>query len=123
MIPEKLKFHRAQSKSPYHAARVDQAQTNIFFAGNNLIMDSEESALASGLAIAKYAFGVDPIQILTPAGSIKTPLLQKAAIEFDVVFDAFMFPSLLEEGLTSVADMLEWFLRRWIPVWSPPQPT
>jgi hypothetical protein len=120
MIPEKLKFHRAQSKSPYHAAHLDQAQTNIFFAGNNLVMDSEEGALASGLAIAKYAFGVDPIQLLTPPGGVKTPTLEKAQIEFDAMFAAIMFPSLLEEGLASIAGALKWFLKHWIPVWGPP---
>jgi hypothetical protein len=120
MIPEKLKFHRAQSKSPYHAAHLDQAQTNIFFAGNNLVMDSEEGALASGLAIAKYAFGVDPIQLLTPPGGVKTPTLEKAQIEFDVMFGAIMFPSLLEEGLASIAGAVKWFLKHWIPVWGPP---
>jgi hypothetical protein len=120
MIPEKLRFHRAQSKSPYHAAHLDQVQTNIFFAGNNLVMDSEEGALASGLAIAKYAFGVDPIQLLTPPGGAKTPTLVKAQIEFDVMFGAIMFPSLLEEGLASMAGALKWFLKHWSPVWRPP---
>jgi NAD(P)-binding Rossmann-like domain len=120
MIPEKLKFHRAQSKSQYHTPHFDQAQTNIFFAGNNLVMDSEEGALVSGLAVAKYAFGVDPIQLLTPSDGSRSATLEKAAIEFDAVFDGIMFPSLLEEGLASLAGALEWFLKRWIPIWGPP---
>lgn len=120
MIPEKLKFHRAQSKSPYHRAHLDQEQTNIFFAGNNLVMDSEEGALASGLAIAKYAFGIDPIQLLTPSGGTRSATLEKAAVEFDVVFDTIMFPSLLEEALGGLLGALEWFLKHWIPVWGPP---
>jgi hypothetical protein len=120
MIPQKIRFHRAQSKSPYHSAHFDQEQTNIFFAGNNLVMDSEEGALASGLAIAKYAFGIDPIRLLTPAGGVTSPTLERAAIELDAVFGAIMFPSLLEEGLASLAGAVKWFLKHWIPVWGPP---
>jgi NAD(P)-binding Rossmann-like domain len=119
MVHEKIKFHRAQSKSPYHTPHFDQSQTNIFFAGNNLIMDSEEGALASGLAITKYAFGVDPITLLTPPGGGTSSTLDKARIEFDVMFDVLMFPSLLEEALASLRGALKWFLKHWIPVWGP----
>ena len=120
MIPEKLKFHRAQSKSPYHKPHFDQTQTNIFFAGNNLIQDSEEGALASGLAIAKYAFGVDPIALLTPPGGGATPAaLEKAKLEFDMMFDFIMFPSLLEEALAGLTGALKWFLKHWLPIWGP----
>lgn len=118
MIPEKLRFHRAQSKSPYHKPHFDQSQTNIFFAGNNLIMDSEEGALASGLAIAKYAFGVDPIQLLTPSGG-GSETLEKARIEFAMMFDVIMFPSLLEEALAGLSGALKWFLKHWLPIWGP----
>lgn len=121
MIPEKLRFHRAQSKSPYHSTHFDQEQTNIFFAGNNLVMDSEEGALASGLSVAKYAFGLDPIQLLTPPGGAVTPTLEHATIELDVVFGGIMFPSFLEEGLASLTGALEWFFQRWIPIWGPPR--
>jgi hypothetical protein len=122
MIPEKIKFHRAQSKSPYHKAHFDQAQTNIFFAGNNLIMDSEEGALASGLAIAKYAFGVNPIRLLTPPGGKSNETLEKATIEFDAMFNVIMFPSLLEEALSGLAGFLKWFLKHWLPIWGPGGP-
>lgn len=118
MVREKIRFHRAQSKSPFHKPHFDQAQTGIFFAGNNLVMDSEEGALASGLAIAKYAFGIDPLPLLTPAGGGGTTL-EKARIEFAAVFDVVMFPSLLEEALANLAGALKWFLKHWLPIWGP----
>ena len=81
-------------------------------------MDSEEEALASGLAIAKYAFGVDPITLLRPPSG-ESATLTKTEIEFDVMFDAIMFPSILEEVLAGDISALMWFFKHWIPVWGP----
>jgi len=118
-VEEKLRFHRAQSVSTHHKAHHHQADTGIFFAGNNLTMDAEEGALISGLAIAKYAFGIDPMPLITPPeGPTKT--VEEAGAMFDVFFDAVMFPGLLEEALGEMGGLAAWFLKHWIPVISPP---
>lgn len=116
MVPQKMHFHRAQSVSKFHKPQSSQQDTGIFFAGNNLTMDSEEGALMSGMAIAKYAFGVDPIACLEANGSDSESLLL-AGIEFDVIYDFLMFPSKLEELLDSGVDLVEHFLEHWLPIW------
>jgi len=112
MVEQKLAFHTAQSISPYHPARSGQLATGVYFAGNNLTMDSEEGALMSGLCIATYAFGVDAKWTLfpppVPVKDLETWLL--AVAELDVLY-AMMFPPALPEA-TSTADALESLLGR-----------
>jgi hypothetical protein len=93
MVPQKLAFHVAQSVSSYAPPRAKQAQTGLFFAGNNLTMDTEEGALLSGFCIAKYALGIDAMATLGPAtGPAPDPgVLLAATLEFDALF-ALMFP-------------------------------
>ncbi|HAV76186.1 MAG TPA: hypothetical protein DCX53_02420, partial [Anaerolineae bacterium] len=44
-----------------------QLNTNVYFAGNNTTVDSEDGALMSAMAIANYAFGVNyPLAELSP---------------------------------------------------------
>jgi hypothetical protein len=44
-----------------------QADTNIYFAGNNTVADSEEGALVSAISMAEYAFHVkNPITGFNP---------------------------------------------------------
>jgi len=44
-----------------------QLNTNVYFAGNNTTVDSEDGALMSAMAIADYAFGVNyPLAELSP---------------------------------------------------------
>lgn len=116
---EKLRFHRAQGTSVHHKAHHHQADTGIYFAGNNLTMDAEEGALISGLAVAKYAFGIDPIPLITPASG-RNATVDKAEAMFDVFYDGLMFPGLLEEALGEVGGLVAWFLKHWIPVITPP---
>jgi hypothetical protein len=61
MWDQKLRMRDVQSISPYYEPLPNQKQTGIYFAGNNLTMDSEEGALVSAMAVASYAFGVDAI--------------------------------------------------------------
>ncbi len=118
MVEEKLNFHKAQSISPHHSHHLSQRDTGIFFAGNNLTMDSEEGALISGMAIAKYAFGVDPMQCLTPTDGNGGSSLELARIEFDVLF-GLMFPSFVEEIVGKGIGALERLMKDWIPIWGP----
>ena len=67
MWEQKLLLRDAQSISPYYAALPSQKQTGIYFAGNNLTMDSEEGALVSAMALARYAFNVDSIDLVLDA--------------------------------------------------------
>ena len=112
MVPQKLAFHTAQSISPFQPARSGQQQTGVYFAGNNLTMDSEEGALMSGLCIAKYAFGIDvKMTLFPPASPVKD--LERwllAVAELDVLY-AMMFPPAFPEA-TSTADALESLLGR-----------
>ena len=66
MWDQKMKFHACQSVSAVEKPGLNQVDTGIFFAGNNLTMDSEEGALVSGLTLAQYAFGVKAIEFLAP---------------------------------------------------------
>jgi hypothetical protein len=95
MIEAKFGFHHAQSSSPYHDPYAYQQDTGIYFAGNNLTMDSEEGALISGMAIAKYAFGVDPISLLTPPQGTPLETLIAAALEFGALYNLLLFPPAL----------------------------
>ena len=60
MWSQKQVFHTVQSSGQHYPAYPGQRDTKIFFAGNNLTMDSEEGAFVSALAIADYAFGISP---------------------------------------------------------------
>jgi len=111
MVEQKLAFHLAQSVSPFYPGRPGQQDTGIYFAGNNLTMDSEEGALMSALCLAQYAFGVDAMRTLLPPPGLKdlaTWLL--AVAEFDVLY-ALMFPPLLSDS-TSTARSLDSLMGR-----------
>jgi len=64
MWNQKMMMRNAQGVSPYFAPLPTQKDTHIYFAGNNLTMDSEEGALVSAMAVARYAFNVDPLAIV-----------------------------------------------------------
>jgi predicted NAD/FAD-binding protein len=64
MWNQKVMLRNAQGVSPYFAPLPMQKDTHIYFAGNNLTMDSEEGALVSAMAVARYAFNVDPLAIV-----------------------------------------------------------
>ncbi|HYL51373.1 MAG TPA: hypothetical protein VEZ15_05340 [Acidimicrobiia bacterium] len=112
MVEQKLAFHGAQSISPHHPPRSGQQNTGVYFAGNNLTMDSEEGALMSGLCIAKYAFGIDAMRtLLPPAGSGND--LERwglAWAEFQALY-SLMFPPVLQDKAGTV-DSLESLLGR-----------
>lgn len=122
MVSEKLHFHRAQGVSRFHKAHHAQRDTGIFFAGNNLTMDSEEGALVSGMAIAKYAFGVDPMAALEPGDGSSHDALELAKTEFDLLYGLLMFPSKLEEVIGAGVGALEYLFERWLPIWGPGRP-
>jgi len=93
MVSPKLAFHGAQSSSPHATPHPEQEDTGIFFAGNNLTMDSEEGAFVSALAIAKYAFGLDAPKLVA---SDDTRASAWAEIEFDVLYELMFPPRLLD---------------------------
>ena len=101
MVDQKLAFHTAQSISPFQPARSGQQWTGVYFAGNNLTMDSEEGALMSGLCIAKYAFGIDVKWTLFPPAAPVQDLERwlLAVAELDVLY-AMMFPPALRTRRT-----------------------
>ncbi|HNS61358.1 MAG TPA: hypothetical protein PKK96_10185, partial [Anaerolineales bacterium] len=53
----KTKLYMAQGLG--NVSYPGQMNTNVYFAGNNTTVDSEDGALMSALAIANYAFGVN----------------------------------------------------------------
>jgi len=53
----KTKLYMAQGLG--NISYPSQLNTNVYFAGNNTTVDSEDGALMSALAIANYAFGVN----------------------------------------------------------------
>lgn len=112
MVDQKLAFHRAQSISPHQPPRPGQEHTGVYFAGNNLTMDSEEGALMSALCIAKYAFGVDAMRTLLPPASSGKDLETWgiAWAEFHALY-AMMFPPVIADA-ASVVDSLESVLGR-----------
>ena len=93
MWNQKVMMRNAQGVSPYSAPLPTQRDTHIYFAGNNLTMDSEEGALISAMALARYAFNVDPLAIVLG----RTGLLDSQAIVARVFYLAMynlMFPGL-----------------------------
>jgi NAD(P)-binding Rossmann-like domain len=112
MVEQKLAFHKAQSTSPHQPARPGQQGTGLYFAGNNLTMDSEEGALMSGMCIAKYAFGINAmLTLLPPLGSVKDlETWGLAWAEFGALY-ALMFPPLIGDSPSTV-DSLESLLVR-----------
>jgi len=65
MSGPKGQLHKAQGVgSVSYSGQVD---TNVYFAGNNTVADSEEGALVSALAMAEYAFNVkNPLATSNP---------------------------------------------------------
>lgn len=118
-LEEKLEFHKAQSISDHQSAHRHQQRTGIFFAGNNLVMDAEEGALISGMAIAKYAFGIEPMPLMTPANGERSATLEKAELMFDAFYDGIMFPSAFEQIIAGVGGAVLHFLEHWVPVIGP----
>ncbi|HLO27567.1 MAG TPA: hypothetical protein VK249_00435, partial [Anaerolineales bacterium] len=65
MSGPKGKLHKAQGLGSISYPH--QEDTNIYFAGNNTVADSEEGALVSAIAMAEYAFNVkNPITGFNP---------------------------------------------------------
>ena len=93
MWDQKEMMRNAQGVSPYVAPLPIQKETRIYFAGNNLTMDSEEGALVSAMAVAHYAFNVDPLAIVL--GST-WPLDSQAIVArvFYLAMYNLMFPGL-----------------------------
>ena len=88
MVGPKLAFHGAQSISAHAKPHAEQQQTGIFFAGNNLTMDSEEGAFVSTMALAEYAFGLDATELVACDDTTTSAL---AEAEFAVLYE-LMFP-------------------------------
>ena len=64
-----------------------QINTNVYFAGNNTTVDSEEGGLVSALAIANYAFGVN-----YPLFELSDPAFSAFALEMYGIYHNVMFP-------------------------------
>jgi hypothetical protein len=81
MSDAKKSLHLAQGLGGI--AYPGQADTNVYFAGNNVVTDSEEGALDSAMIVANYAFGVPyPMKGIHPVG----------ALMYHVYYHDFMFP-------------------------------
>jgi len=88
MTGPKLAFHMAQGVSPTATPYEGQQDTGVWFAGNNLTMDSEEGAFVSALVLAAYVFGFDALRLIA---SIDSKANAWATVEFGVL-GALMFP-------------------------------
>ena len=65
MSGPKGELHKAQGLGS--VSYPDQVDTNIYFAGNNTVADSEEGALVSAISMAEYAFNIkNPITGFNP---------------------------------------------------------
>ena len=101
MLEQKWAFREAQGKSKYGSSGLTQPDTNIYFCGNNLTMDSEEGALISAMAVAEYAFGVPSLELIVGPGLPTSVRALTAHAMYDA-FSKLMFPgsfwSELNEG-------------------------
>jgi hypothetical protein len=72
----------------------NQPKTGIFFAGNNLTMDSEEGALGSALVVADYAFDIPYASLLMPSSLEREPwaVYGLAMAELWALYHRQMFP-------------------------------
>ena len=107
MWGQKLAFHAVQGTSPHYAPYRSQPDTSVYFAGNNLTMDSQEGAIGSALVLAEYAFGI-PAQQYATASSPSAGLVLRASAFFELFWN-MMFPGLVPGGpakLLSVLDVL-----------------
>jgi hypothetical protein len=109
MVKPKLAFHIAQGISPHVAARDGQQDTGLWFAGNNLTMDSEEGAFVSAMALVSYLFDIKA-PLLVASGDLKKDALMLGEYE---LLRGMMFPPLIVdltqrvvEGATSVLKFL-----------------
>jgi hypothetical protein len=92
MWEQKQLMRNAQSVSPYYTALPSQQKTGIYFAGNNLTMDSEEGALISAMAVARYVFNVDSIDTVLDSRVFDTQAIM-ARLFYLGMFN-LMFPGL-----------------------------
>jgi hypothetical protein len=91
MVTPKMAFHTAQGISPHVRGRPGQQDTGIFFAGNNLTMDSEEGAFVSAMALVHYLFDIDAPRLVS-SGDTKADAL--ALGEYHLL-RGMMFPPLV----------------------------
>lgn len=100
MEQQKQAFHMAQSASAYRTPYPNQPKTGIFFAGNNLTMDSEEGALASALVLADYAFDIPYAALLSPPSLDPKAwkVFALATAEIYALYHRLMFPSASGRG-------------------------
>jgi hypothetical protein len=97
MWNQKMKLRNAQGVSRYVEPLPTQQDTHIYFAGNNLTMDSEEGALVSAMAVSSYAFDVDALSIVLDKAGLFNGLFRKQAIvarAFNLAMYNMMFPGL-----------------------------
>ena len=108
MEAQKQAFHLAQGASQYQTPYPNQSKTGIFFAGNNLTMDSEEGALASALVVADYAFDIPYANLLLPVslGSKPWEVYALALAEIYALYHRLMFPSAKGSGAAPVLQRL-----------------
>jgi hypothetical protein len=92
MHEQKKAFHTAQGVGAQQGPYRDQQDTGIYFAGNNLTMDSEEGALVSALAVAQYAFAFESPRLLAPPIGKLSPAYALALLEYAYLYH-LMFPS------------------------------
>jgi hypothetical protein len=71
MLAQKDAFANVQGVSRFARPNPEQRETRIFFAGNNLTMDSEEGAFVSALALAQYAFGIPSFDCIASGASVE----------------------------------------------------
>ena len=74
MMSQKEQFGTVQGVSPTNHNPIvvsPRRRSNVFFAGNNLTMDSEEGAFGSAMALAKYMFDIDAPRCIAGAGGFE----------------------------------------------------
>jgi hypothetical protein len=74
MMSQKEAFGTAQGVSPAWNNPLGppgKRFSNLFFAGNNLTMDSEEGAFGSAMALAKYMFNIDSPKCIASGGGLE----------------------------------------------------
>ena len=102
----KRAFHAAQGISTNSAVPPlsGQADTHVYFAGNNLTMDSAEGAILAAMVTGHYAFGLPVTDMITTGPNLGTGRSIAALLAYFAFYE-LMFPS-LNIGASTIAHQL-----------------
>ncbi len=104
---EKRAFHTAQgvSTNPAVPARPGQLDTHVYFAGNNLTMDSAEGALLAAMVLGHYAFDLPVIETITGGTNVGTGRSVLALLAYTAFYE-LMFPG-FQNGVSTIAHQMQ----------------